>query len=468
MKTIKALLMVLCLALAVAPVSAQKTKKVKMKENGKTELSLQNEVPQRQLKTEVTEECTINLSLFTESAKVKNYADALEPWQSVYNDCPAASKNIYILGVRILEWKMKQATTQEEKDAVFNQLMQLYDDQILYFGNDNKSPRPDILGKKAASHYEYRPTDFATIYPWLKEAVETLQLQADPGVLQLFMIASNGLYKNDNSLAEQYINDYTLANGLLDQNSQNTNLKNAAVYGQVKDVVNTTFAVSGVADCAKMNEIFLPNVEKNKENSEYLTGIIRLFKRLKCTETQAYFTAAEYTHKIAPSSESATGLGNMCLSKKQYNEAITYYEEATRLSDNDEDIADNLFNIAFCYFQTKQPVKSREYCKQSLAKNPNQGRPHLILGLLYAQAGSISDDPVLNRAKYWAAVDQFIKAKNASADDAAIVEQCNTYISTYRSHFPSKEEIFMHPELNEGSSYYVGSWINESTTARSK
>ena len=69
---------------------------------------------------QMTEECKVNLSLFTEYAKVKNYADAYEPWAKVYKECPTASKNIYSLGVRILEWKIKQATTQEEFKAAFD------------------------------------------------------------------------------------------------------------------------------------------------------------------------------------------------------------------------------------------------------------------------------------------------------------------------------------------------------------
>ena len=70
---------------------------------------------------QMSDECKVNLSLFTEYAKVKNYADAYEPWMKVYTECPSASKNIYSLGVRILEWKIKQATTQDEFNAAFNQ-----------------------------------------------------------------------------------------------------------------------------------------------------------------------------------------------------------------------------------------------------------------------------------------------------------------------------------------------------------
>ena len=35
----------------------------------------------------ITEECTMNLSLFDVAAKQKNYADAYEPWKQVFDNC---------------------------------------------------------------------------------------------------------------------------------------------------------------------------------------------------------------------------------------------------------------------------------------------------------------------------------------------------------------------------------------------
>lgn len=38
-----------------------------------------------------TEECLVNISLFNESAKNKQYADALAPWNAAYLACPGAN-----------------------------------------------------------------------------------------------------------------------------------------------------------------------------------------------------------------------------------------------------------------------------------------------------------------------------------------------------------------------------------------
>lgn len=417
---------------------------------------------QQQTKPANTEECMVNISLFTEYAKVKDYASALEPWEKVYAECPAASKNIYILGTNIINWQISRTTDAAEREALFQKLMQLFDDRMKYYGKD-----PKVLAQKAYYHSFYKPDDKATVYPWLKEVVKSLGNDTDPSYLQQFIFASNDLYKADNSLAEQFINDYTLTNGILTVNSNNNSLRNVETYKAVKQSADVLFAASGVADCDKMNEIFLPNIENNQTNQPYLESAIKLFKGVKCTESEAYFKAAEYSHKIAPSAESATALGKMSYSKEDYNSAISYYEEAVKMSTETSDIADNQFLIAMTYFKLGQYEKVREYCKLSLAQNPNQGAPYILLGTIYASA-KVSDDPTLAKAAYWAAVDQFTKAKSAEAENSAIIDQANKLIRTYCAYYPTKEEVFMHPEIEDGKSYYVGGLVRETTTVRSK
>lgn len=467
MKTIKLTALLLCMAtLSLGTINAQR--KVQNKKDNQNNVTAENQQPAEEEKHEVTEECIVNTSLFSEHAKVGNYADALDPWQKVYNDCPTASKNIYIQGVKIIQWQISNAKDETQRNELIEKLMKLFDDRIKYYGNDRKMPRPKILEKKAYTYSQYRPNELNTIYPWLKEAVDQLKTQADPSTLQLFAFTSHGLYKADNSLAEQFINDYTVANTILSENSNNTALRDTDKYAEVKQAVDVLFAASGVADCEKMNSIFLPNIENNKDNQQYLQTTMKLFRSLKCTENPAYFKASEYSHKIAPSAESASGMGNMCFGKQEYDKAIKYYEEAIALSTDDSDIADDQFRIALSYFKMNQMAKTREYCKLSLAKKTNQGAPYILLGTIYASAKGTSDDPTLAKAVYWVAVDQFNKARNAEPENQQIVEHATKLIHTFSAYFPTKEEVFMHPEISDGKSFFVGGWVNENTTVRSK
>jgi hypothetical protein len=57
--------------------------------------------------------CIKNLSLYREYFKHNNYKDAIGAWRIVFAECPQATKNIYIDGV-----KMYNAFIQKEKDPV--------------------------------------------------------------------------------------------------------------------------------------------------------------------------------------------------------------------------------------------------------------------------------------------------------------------------------------------------------------
>lgn len=471
MKSLKFFALVMALLIAtMSPVSAKKIKKTIAKPEQKNELLDRKPTKLKESVTEknmtVTDECRVNLSLFTQHAKVKNYADALDPWKTTYNECPSISKNIYILGEKILDWQMNQAQTEAEKEEIFNKMMKLYDDRILYFGDDVKTPADDILGQKAVCYSKYKKEEYNVYYPWIKQSINGMKSASDIQNVQLFMVCSYEKYKLDTLFASEYIQNYTVACEILDAKIKDPNTKNASSYEIVKQNIDLMFASSGVADCNKMNEVFLPNIVANKDNAEYLKNAMRLFKRMKCVEQEAYFQAATYSHNIQPSAESATGLGNMSYTKNNYENAIKYYTEAIALADNDEDIADNYMRLAQVYNKLKQYSKVRENCKASIEKNPNVSAPYVMLGLAYAQA-SVSDDPTLAKAKYWAAVDQFIKARNIETNEESL-NQINSLIRSYSSYFPTKEETFMHPDLQEGKSYYVGGWVNESTTVRSK
>lgn len=415
---------------------------------------------------EVTEECRKNASLFTSYSKAKDYASALEFWESVYRDCPNATKNIYNHGPRIIEWQMSQTQDPKEQQALFDKLMGLYDNWVKYFGKDEMTCA-SIMLKKAYTYSQHRPDDKATPYKLYKDNIHILGNATDAGYLQSFMLLSEDLYRADNSLAEQYLADYTAASAILAHNAADSTVKNFAIYGQVKAVVDQRFAASGVADCDKMNSIFLPEVQANKDNAEFLTNIMKLFKQLDCKEIEAYYEASKYSYQISPSAEAASGLGRMMYAQKNNEEAIKYFKDCLKLNDDKADNADAYLMLALCYDRMDNNSLVKEYSKRSLELNPNQSIPHILIAKVYAAANVNADDPVLARAKYWAAVDQLLKARNVETK-ASVLETINKLISTYSAMYPTKEQVFMHNEISEGKSYFVGGIVGETTTVRAK
>ena len=106
-----------------------------------------------------TEECLVNISLFNESAKNKQYADALGSWNAAYSQCQGANKVIYSRGREIVQWELLQTKDAASYQKVFDKLMGMYDSRIKYFGNDDKYPTAWILGIKGLDYVAFAKTD---------------------------------------------------------------------------------------------------------------------------------------------------------------------------------------------------------------------------------------------------------------------------------------------------------------------
>ncbi|MBQ8101109.1 MAG: hypothetical protein IJ169_07465 [Paludibacteraceae bacterium] len=474
MKT-KALLVITLCALPVLGCSAQKVKKQKAMKDTHLEASageMRKKAKEQPVAEEpepvITEECLINVSLFNESAKNKQYADAVEPWYDVYTNCPNANKVIYTRGPQIIEWQYKNAKTDEEKQQLRNTLMQMYDKRIKYFGDDDKYPTPYILGLKGLDYCEYFAEDALKLpaYEWMKKSIEGMGEQSQLNVLSKFAELSNGLFKSDaDKYAEQYIADYQKVTDLLGKIAANPANKFAENAKQYKDYIDGVFAASGAADCAKLDELYAQTVKDNSGNLEMLGKVMKLYRHVGCTESDVYFAAAESSHKLQPTAESAAGCAAMSAKKGNYKDALAYYDQAAELAEDADDKANYLYNNAvYAFNNLSQYSVARQYARRSLEVKPDQGRCYLLIGLMYASSKPF-DDAVLNKSVFWAAVDKFVKAKTV---DPSVTDEANKLINSYSKYFPTTEEIFFNAGAGmvKGKPYTVGGWIGETTICR--
>lgn len=426
----------------------------------------------------ITEECVMNVSLFHEAVKNKMYADAYEPWLEVYTTCPNANKSIYSDGTKIVEALFQATSDPAEKERLAKLAVEMQDKRIRFFGNDPKYPKAYILGEKGLAYVDfYGDAKAGEARECLRQSVEGMGAASKIMVLVKLVDVSYAVYKQDpNGKAEQFIADYELASNALAEQASNTNNKNAEIAGKQKDYVDNIFAISGAADCSKLDEIYAAAVKDNLTNLDMLTKIAKLYKRVRCTESEVYFAACEAAHKLQPTQESAAGCASMAAKKGDYEAAIAYYDQAIKLAmveDALEDVADYQYNAAFyCYNNLKKYAEARKYAQASIATlsglgmNKGQGRCYIIIGMCYAATrlyGNDAKGAILNKTVYWAAVDKFAKAKQV---DPSVEAQASEFISTYSRYFPTKEERFDLPNEFSGSTYFVGGWIGETTAIR--
>jgi tetratricopeptide (TPR) repeat protein len=469
MKTKNVLVILFSVVLFTNCFAQKESKKDKKdKKAGATEVAVPAtpEVPAVPEVAVVTEECNINISLFNESAKNKQYADALVPWNAAYKDCPGANKVIYSRGREIVQWELSQAKDDATYKQVFDKLMGMYDNRIKYFGDDARYPTPWILGLKGLDYVQFAKNDETKkpAYEWLKKSVEGMGENSELDVIRIFLTVSNNIFKADATHAENYISDFTKASAVLDQIIAKPELKTNAGAIQLKPALEQLFAQSGAADCNTLDKLYKEQVAQNQTNQDVLTNIVGLYKRVRCIESEVFFSAAVALYKIQPTEESAAALATMSYKKEEFSKAVAFYDEATKLATKAEDKAEYQFtNAQIVYKELNNLSRAREYARNSLEFKSNNGKAYLLIGSMYAKSRGIFDDSVLAKTVYWVAVDKFVKAKQV---DPSVADDANELIRTYSAYFPSKDDIFFQPQLKAGSSFFVGGWIGESTTCR--
>lgn len=414
--------------------------------------------------------CLKNLSLFGEYAKQKNYKDALPSWEICYSECPTASKNIYIYGERIVKWQLKNEKDPELKEALVDKLMQVYDQRIKYYGTDKKMPEAKLLGKKGLELYKYRSANkeaVKEVYGYLEASLNGMGTQSDADVIQYFWLVSTELYTSDELSGESYIQNYEMLQTLLDQLIALSPV-NASDYQGIKENFETSFAASGAASCETLQAMFLKNIEGKESDKEYLSKTVKLFKRVDCTESDEFYKASELLHAVEPSSESAYGVARMYLKKGEVDKALTYYDQAISLEQDNVAKAKYNYEVAGIYFSNKKDFASaRSFARKAIALRKDWGDPYILIGTMYASAAvdkSISKEDIENQYAFWLACDMYTKA---SSVDPSVKEKADGLIKSYSNYFPNKEDAFF-VGLQEGQEITVGGWINEKTVARFK
>lgn len=418
----------------------------------------------------VTEECIVNMSLFNESARNRQFADALGPWNLVFEQCPSANRVIYTQGRHIVHWELSQQTDEASYQKVFDKLMKLYDLRMKYFGDDERFPTAWIKGVKALDYVAFARNEvlFLPAYQWMDESIAGMGNNSEIEVLRSFMVLSDRKFAADNNHAEKYIQDYLRVIAILDHKAADPTNSNAELAAQYKNGIEVLFAQSGAANCQTLDKLYADQVNQNLNNAAVLNRILSFYRRVRCQESEVFATAALASHRIEPTAESANALGATAFNRGEFQKAIDFFEEASRLTENNDEKSDLQLRIAQIYFSRLNNFpRTKTHANNAITFRPNNANAYLLIGLAYASAKGIYNDDILNKSVFWAAVDKFNRARQLAAEtDTALAEEATRLINTYSRFFPTKEEIFMHPDLVEGRPFFVGGWIGETTTVR--
>ena len=400
--------------------------------------------------------CASHLSTMSEFYKINMFDFAYESWRSCFFNCPKSSKNIYIMGARILKHKIDNSPGDAIKQQYMDTLMMLYDKRIECFGQEGY-----VLGRKGIDMLRYRPGEIESAFQFLNKSAAIEKENTEEAVLANLLQATNMLYKNGQRSAEDLVSMYLQVSDYLSQSksTNNASLKSA------EESLEKIFVESGAASCSTLEEVFMPKYESNPTDVELLKRITRFFDQKNCTQSGLFARASESLYKTEPSANAAYNLARLFEVQNNYDKATYYYSQAAEFEPDNVIKATYFYRISLVAEQQGNHQLCRANALKAIELNPAYGDPYLILGLAYAMSSSTCGSNAFERGSvFWAAVDMFTKAKNT---DPALTEKANEYINKYSVYFPTKEEAFFN-SYSDGMVYTVGCWINEKTTVRTR
>jgi hypothetical protein len=452
MKTLRTLTIGALLAATALPAAAQ------LEKWGCNDEALANPQPMMEAVSLYQE----NVKQYKASKDQRYLQEAYPQWKTIIANCPKQSKNLYINGANILKVMIATAKTDDEKKAYIDELMAMYDTRIAKYGEAAK-----YTAKKANELEELlKEEGLQQYYALYSEAVRIGGEDLEAAYLVKYMEATINYVRAGYAEPTLVVDNYDVASDLLEAELQKNaadSVKAATIRGYIAGV---EAAFSPYASCDQLVEIYGKKFEADPENVELLKKITGIMMRKRCTEQDLFFRATENLYRLEPSPATAMRMGQMCISKKQYNDAIKYLNDAIQ-GVGDKDKYNAYLFLGYAHTGAKNWGAARTAYNNAAAVDATKGEPYLRIALLYASTvSSASEDNVGGKSAYWAAVDKLQRSKSVEPTEENI-EACNQLINSYAAHFPSKTDAFM-AGLENGKSFRVPGWIGETTIVRTR
>lgn len=433
-----------------------------------------------------SDECLEQLSIFAESAKIKNYQAAYEPWKTVLDNCPTLNVATYQYGELILKDFIKKSTTEEEKTKYLTDLLSLYDQWLENFPiRKGVKQEGKIISNKGQAMLDNGVKDKSLIYDTFDYAFNNdPESFTNPKSLAYYFQTGYDLYKDGTkidleTLFEKY-EELTEKFELLKTNiSKNIDVilkkeesgtaltsreaRNKRIYDTNSNAVSAYLRlidqlIAKEATCDILIPLYSKNFEENKNNPLWIRRAAGRLDGKECSDDPLFVTLVEQLHKLEPSADSAYYLG--ILNDKQGNsaDALKYYQESVSLQTDNYKKANILYKIAVKFKNSGRRSSARDYAEQALSFQPSLGRAYLLIANMYADSANGCGDTQFNkRAVFWLAAQT---AQKAGRVDASLKKLTATTVAAYNGRAPSKTDIFT--EGNQGATISFSCWIRRS------
>ncbi|RTY92429.1 lipopolysaccharide assembly protein LapB [Flavobacterium sp. GT3R68] len=397
--------------------------------------------------------CTEKVMRYNDLVKANEWNAAFLPWSEVRMMCPSFDETIYTTGSKILQYKIDNAATADEKEIIIRDLLKLYDQ---YDKNFPKNNNGNVINK-AMALYDAKIGTPNEIYALLDSAFKKYPENfTNPSALYVyfdlfykqFTEGTNGIQVDD-ILARRDAVFSRIAVASKDQTADKR------AYRRVSEGIDAL--ISGVANCEKLIPYYQKTFESKKADVVWLEGATAYLVSKKCTSDSLFIKLATELHQVNPTSKSAYYLGLSALKNKKQKEAIVYFSQSAELSTSTSEKAKTYF-MAASLLNNSNKSEARDMARKAILADPSLGEAYLLIARLYAKSGSECGENAFDKKAI-----NFLAAETArKAGEVApfLKATANMQADGYLKNAPSRAEI--KEAKKSGKNIVFNCWINES------
>ncbi|WP_282783780.1 hypothetical protein [Phaeodactylibacter xiamenensis] len=402
---------------------------------------------------------------------------AYENWEKAYKLAPAADgqrPSHFSDGIDLLKVKYKKTTDAEEKKAIAERILNLYDQQIECYKNE-----AFLLGRKGFDMFYMPEYGFRqSTYDVLKAAVEQGGNDAEYILLEPMGQILAYFFKSGKIEQPEAQEMYSKLEAIAEYNQENNDTY-GEYYAASKARMDNAFkeVEDQVFDCGYFKKKLMPQYEENPTDLEVVKYVYVKLRQQGCDSTETFMQEMKSNYEqlakaVNDSLETARRERNACYDATQlqkegnYDQALARYEECLNSDQemDDEGKAQIYYSIASIKLYRKNNAGGALSAARKAASLTNGwGRPYLLIGDCYAKLGRNCDDWT-SRLAILAAMEKYRYAKSV---DGEVADDADKRLSQYYGAMPEKQEGFMR-NVSEGQQVSVGCGIGETVTVRFK
>ncbi len=440
----------------------------------------------------VNEDDLVSLhSVYREFVKSENYAAAYEPWSKLYEEAPTADGRRdyhFIDGIAILMDKFNKSADDKEREQLSERILSIYDAGISCYDNRAIQRKvssdeaymgyiSELYSQKAYDMYYYLRAPYSETLDALKNAMITggdrtvYTVIAPYADIAVYEFTNNNIDKAE----ARRIHDDLLA---LAMSNESNGSEYAAYYTQAKEAMLGKFREieDYIFDCDYFKNENIEEYNEKKDDPYFCRELYTDLRRRGCSDDDPFLadlktTYEKFAAEINAQRQAEFEASNPALvasrayKENDFNLAISKYREAIAQESDNEKKANYHYSIASILFRKQNKnTEARSEARMASQLRPGWGRPHALIGDIYAKNARGCGDSWNQRKAILAAYDKWSAAKGLE-DDPTFVAELNNKMSSYRKSFPTKDEGFMRG-LKEGSTDTVDCWIGETVTLR--